>query len=48
MSKMLIIAAIIMLIIWATGLFMFDVGIKIHLFLLVAVGLFITKVIREK
>jgi|GEM_PF-4487558 len=48
MSKILIISALFMLFIWAVGLFMYDMGIRIHLFLLLAVGLFITKVIREK
>ncbi|MCM4173394.1 lmo0937 family membrane protein [Arenibacter sp. TNZ] len=48
MSKTLIISALIMLIIWAIGLFVYDMGIKIHFFLLTAVVLFITKVIREK
>ncbi|HCO82020.1 MAG TPA: lmo0937 family membrane protein [Arenibacter sp.] len=48
MSKMLIIAAIIMLFLWAIGFFIFDIGIMIHLLLLVAVVLFITRVIRDK
>ncbi|WP_157730806.1 MULTISPECIES: lmo0937 family membrane protein [Arenibacter] len=45
---MLIIAAIIMLFLWAIGFFIFDIGIMIHLLLLVAVVLFITRVIRDK
>ncbi|GBF20408.1 lmo0937 family membrane protein [Arenibacter algicola] len=48
MSKMLIIVAIIMLFLWAIGFFIFDIGIMIHLLLLVAVVLFITRVIRDK
>ncbi len=44
---MLIVVALIMLIIWVIGLFMLDMGIKIHFFLLVAVGLCIARVIRE-
>ncbi|WP_180994026.1 MULTISPECIES: lmo0937 family membrane protein [Arenibacter] len=45
---MLIIVAIIMLFLWAIGFFIFDIGIMIHLLLLVAVVLFITRVIRDK
>ncbi|WP_317043201.1 lmo0937 family membrane protein [Arenibacter palladensis] len=48
MPKMLIIAAIIMLFLWAIGFFLFNVGIIIHLLLLIAVVLFITRVIRDK
>ncbi|WP_111622049.1 lmo0937 family membrane protein [Arenibacter echinorum] len=48
MSKMLIIAAIIMLFLWAIGFFIFNIGIIIHLLLLLAVVLFIARVIKDK
>ncbi|MEQ8220289.1 MAG: lmo0937 family membrane protein [Arenibacter sp.] len=48
MSKMLIIAAIIMLFLWAIGFFIFNIGIVIHLLLLLAVILFIARVIKDK
>ncbi|WP_353477477.1 lmo0937 family membrane protein [Arenibacter sp. M-2] len=48
MSKILIIAAILLLFLWAIGFFIVNVGILIHLLLLLAVVLFIARVIRDK
>lgn len=48
MSKILIIAAIMLLFLWAIGFFILNVGILIHLLLLLAVVLFIARVIKDK
>jgi hypothetical protein len=48
MSKFLIIVALLLLVIWAVGFFVYDLGIAIHLFLLLAAVSMIIKVLQEK
>lgn len=48
MSKFLITAALVLLMIWAVGFFIYDLGIIVHLFLLLATMSLIIKVFREK
>lgn len=48
MSKFLTITAILLLGVWTVGLFIYDLGFAIHLFLLLAATALIIKVIREK
>ncbi|MCM4166990.1 lmo0937 family membrane protein [Arenibacter sp. H213] len=48
MSKILTLIAVLMLVIWTMGLFVFNIGNLIHFFLLLAALLMILKVIREK
>lgn len=48
MSKFLIIVALLLLVIWAVGFFVYDLGITIHLLLLFAAVSMIIKVLQEK
>lgn len=48
MSKFLTSAVILLLVIWTGGFFIYDLGFKMHLFLLLAALVLIVKVIREK
>ncbi|MCM4164510.1 lmo0937 family membrane protein [Arenibacter sp. P308M17] len=47
-SKILIIIALLMLLLWVIGFFLFNIGMMVHLFLLIAVVLFIIRVVRDK
>ena len=48
MSKILYGIAILFLIMWAIGFFVYSLGVIIHLLLLVAVIVVIIKIIKEK
>ncbi|WP_223883413.1 MULTISPECIES: lmo0937 family membrane protein [Arenibacter] len=48
MSRILFLIAVIMLVIWAIGLFVLHIGMLIHFFLLLAVLAMIIKVVRDK
>jgi len=48
MSKFLVIVALLLLVIWAVGFFLYDLGIAIHLLLLLAEVSMIIKVLQEK